>query len=133
MLSAQKLKIVRRKIYYKQLAARPQNTGRFRYRTIGCVHIVQHLMDDHEISAVRFKRHGGDIALTHSRAINTQTLEVGARDRQHVMAEINAFGALGARREEAEHSSGTGSKVQHAPEGPLPASSRSADSIRSFG
>lgn len=116
---AQGFQLVRSKIHDQQAPARPQDPATLSHRQRGIIEIVQHLVHSHQIRSPLFERKSADIRMTHGAIAKPGILQIGARDVEHGMIDVDTDAALDAIREEFEHTPGANPDVDHQIERPL--------------
>ena len=100
MLGPEELQIVRREIDDQQAPARLQDTRCFSDHAMRRIYIMQHLMNDHQISRSVLEGSCRHIPLPDAGHRASIPFQIRPRDGQHVVTEIDPFSLRSKRREE---------------------------------
>ena len=108
---AEEFKIVGREIDDEQLSAGFENARCLGDHVFRLFQIVQHLVNDYQVGAIILEWCVGDIALADAGIAHVCAVEIGPRDRQHVMRQVQAFRVLCMRSEKGQHAASAGAQV----------------------
>src|SRR5579883_1160281 len=111
VLGAQVFELVGREIDDDEQPARPQHAADLGDRRGGIVGEMQHLVDGRGVEGGGRPGELVHVALPDHAVAHARLLEIGARHRQHLAREIDADGALDARRHQLEDAAGAGADI----------------------
>ena len=112
LLVAQEFECVRREVDEHENAVWPQHAGRLGDRCCRPIGVVQHLMNHDRVKGGIRQRQLVHVAEPHLRVVEPRLFEIDACDRQHLAGLVDAQRVLDPRRENFEHSAGTGSDIE---------------------
>ena len=112
MLALQLDHVVRREVDHQDGAARAHDAGRLGERRRRIVGVVQDVMDGDDIEAVGLERQRIHVALADLDIVEAGAGEVGAGQRQHLAALVDADGLLDLGRQHFEQAAGAGADVE---------------------
>ena len=115
VLALQLDQVVRREIDDQYGAAGLHDAGGFAQRRGGIVGVVQHVMDGDDVEAVGIERQGVHVALADFGIVDAGAGQVGAGQRQHLAALVDADRALDLGRQHLQQPAGAGADIEQPP------------------
>src|SRR6185295_3448254 len=112
MFGTEELEPMRREINDQQSPAGCQETADLAYRPGRIVEEVQYLMHHDQVEGIAGEGRSVNVALAKIDAADLGTLEVGACNREHRVAAVEADGAFRVLGEQLQHASGSGADVE---------------------
>ncbi len=107
---------VRSEVDDEQLSAGGDQLGCLSDGAGRVVEIVEHLVDDDEVERRPVEGRAVDVTLAQLPALDAEAFEVGAGNRQHGMARVEADGAIRPIAQQGEHAARSGPDVEHTTE-----------------
>jgi tRNA-Thr(GGU) m(6)t(6)A37 methyltransferase TsaA len=109
---AQEFEFVRREIHHHQAALWSQHPRRLADGAGAVVEEMQHVVNDRDVERVARQRKVENVALADAAILQAGVIEPAARERQHVVGQVDAEATLDVGAEQFENPSGAGAKVE---------------------